>query len=169
MTEPLLVTEKFRVEPRRYESPYGVTERIIAAHPGAAVILPWLDDQHLVMVRNARASVGAVLLELPAGTLEPPEPPERCAHRELAEETGYRAAEMTLRLRFFPSPGITDEEMFLFDARGLTEGGPSLAEDEALVAEVHRFDALVDAAIRGELRDGKTVLALLHVALTRPG
>lgn len=93
MDEVLLETRKFTVRRLEYNVPgQGLVRRELVVHPGAVTILPLLDPQTVVMIRNYRFAVGAELLELPAGTLEPPEPPVECAARELEEETGYRAA-----------------------------------------------------------------------------
>src|SRR5262245_55411209 len=67
-------------------------EREVVRHPGAVVIVPVLDNGDVVMIRNRRIAIGDWILEFPAGTLEPPELPEKCAARELIEETGYKAA-----------------------------------------------------------------------------
>ena len=96
--------------------------REIVRHPGAAVILPLLDDGRVVFIRNYRAAVNETLIELPAGTLDRSEDPLSTAKRELAEETGYRAGNMKLLLTFCMSPGILDEKMHLFLATALTAG-----------------------------------------------
>src|SRR5207249_563268 len=90
--------------------------RDVVLHPGAVVILPLLDGGRVVLLRNHRHAVGRELWEVPAGTLEPPEPPEACAARELTEETGYRARKWTKLSEFYPSPGVLSEKMYLFAA-----------------------------------------------------
>src|SRR5262245_31545166 len=123
--EVLLTTSKFRVVRETVTSPGGKTKaREIIRHPGACVIVPLLDDWRVCLIRNWRIAVGQTLIELPAGTLEPPEPPELTAERELIEETGYRAKKIELLHAFFLSPGILDEKMHLYLATGLTEGDP---------------------------------------------
>src|SRR5580704_18927946 len=67
-------------------------KRDVILHPGAVVILPVLDRDHVVLLRNHRFVIGETLWEAPAGTVEPGEPLQSCAERELAEETGYVAA-----------------------------------------------------------------------------
>jgi ADP-ribose pyrophosphatase len=128
------------------------------------VILPLLDGpegRRVVMIRNRRPAVGKVLWELPAGTLEPPEAPETCAARELAEETGYRAATIEPLGRFYTTPGMTDELMWAFVATGLSEVGQRLEADEDLAVEPvapGRVLAMIDS---GELMDGKSVASIL--------
>src|SRR5947209_3680725 len=84
---------RITVEVDTFTAPDGTTIRRDAIrHPGAVVILPVLDAEHVVLLRNERFVVGETLWEVPAGTLEPGEPLEACARRELQEETGYLAA-----------------------------------------------------------------------------
>src|SRR5690242_6213072 len=86
-----------------------VHKREVVRHPGAAVVLPILEPTRIVLIKNERAALGRTIYEVCAGTLEPPEPPEECAARELIEETGYRAATLTPLGRFYSSPGMSDE------------------------------------------------------------
>src|SRR5687767_543767 len=99
-----------------------LVRRDVVLHPGAVAILPLLTDDHVCLVRNVRPNVGETLWEIPAGTLEPSEPVEMAAARELREETGYLAAQLEKLGEFFPSPGVLSERMHLFVARGLTAG-----------------------------------------------
>jgi ADP-ribose pyrophosphatase len=120
--EPLLTTSKFRVVRETISSPGGRTKsREIIRHPGACVIMPLLDDGRVCLIRNWRIAAGKTLVELPAGTLEPPEPAEKTAERELIEETGYRAKRIQFLHTFYLSPGILDERMHLYLATGLTK------------------------------------------------
>src|SRR3954468_11141675 len=122
-SELLLEASKFRVVRETIATPSGKTKtREIVRHPGACVIVPLLDDGRVCLIRNWRIAVGQTLIELPAGTLEPPEPPEETANRELIEETGYRAKQIQFLQAFFLSPGILDEKMHLYVAQGLTAG-----------------------------------------------
>ena len=82
--ELLLDTPLFRVARLKFDGPDGrEIVRDVIEHPGAAVILPLLDDGRVILIRNVRRTVGKVLWELPAGTLEPGEAPEVCAAREV--------------------------------------------------------------------------------------
>src|SRR5918992_3461114 len=89
------------------------TTRDVVEHPGAVAIVAW-DGARLAMVRQWRHATGQSLLELPAGTLEPDEPPETTARRELAEETGLAAATWEEGPRFYTAPGFCDELMHLY-------------------------------------------------------
>lgn len=139
----------------------GTLRRDVVLHPGAVVILPLLDDEHVVLLRNYRHAVGQTLWEVPAGTLEPPEPPEEAAVRELIEETGYRAKTWRKLSEFYPSPGILSERMHLFVAEDLTEGTMRPEPDEQLEVHVVPFAQALAWAVDGTIRDGKTLVALL--------
>ena len=91
-------------------------------HPGYVMVVPLLDDGRVMMERIYRHTVLDTLLECPAGGRDG-DSPERAAHRELEEETGYRARELTLLGQFYGSTGISNEEFHLFLARGLTDDG----------------------------------------------
>lgn len=141
-----------------------IGRREIVEHPGAAAIVPLTDAGEVVLVRQYRKTVESRLLEIPAGKLEPGEDPLACAQRELAEETGLRAQEMTPMLTFVPSPGILTEAITIFLARGLSPhrlSGP--IEEEGLRVErvpLGRLRAMIEA---GEIRDGKSLVGLLLV------
>src|SRR4030095_6373144 len=88
----LYTGKKVRLEVHHLQDDDGKrTKREVCVHPGAVVILPLLDESTVLLISNKRYAVDQILLELPAGTLEPKEPPINCAGRELLEETGYLA------------------------------------------------------------------------------
>jgi ADP-ribose pyrophosphatase len=161
MTETLLTATKFSVERREYDVPgRGRARREIVVHPGAVVIIPLLSPTSVVMIRNYRFAVAAELLELPAGTLEPPEPPRDCAARELEEETGYRAGRVEPLAEFYTSPGFTNERMHVFVATDLSAAAQQLdATEQIRVVTMPLSDAL-DACVDGRIVDGKTIAAL---------
>jgi ADP-ribose pyrophosphatase len=135
--------------------------RDIVLHPGAVAILSLVDADHLCLLRNRRPNVGATLLEIPAGTLEPGEAPEFAAVRELAEETGYRAGQWRKLCAFYPSPGVLSEQTHLFLATELTPGPMHLEKDEDLTPEVVAWSQAVAWALDGTIRDAKTLVAVL--------
>lgn len=159
--EAIYTGRKIALERRTVAGPRGETTYDVVRHPGAAVILPVLDDGRIVLIENHRPAVGRTLLELPAGTLDAGERPEVCAARELAEETGYRAVEWTPLLEFYPSPGVMTELMHIFVARRLTPG-PAAPEpgEEIRVLDKPLDECLADVRA-GRIRDAKTMLALL--------
>lgn len=142
--------------------PAGGSHRVaILRHPGAAVLLAFPDDRHLVLVRNWRRAVEKTLWELPAGTLDPGEDPAAGAGRELREETGFAAGKLELLRSFYPSPGLMDERMFLFRATDLTPGPPQLDVGERLEAEVVPYAQAQQWALDGTIQDGKSLVGLL--------
>jgi len=131
------------------------------AHPGAVVVLAVLDNGKLLFERQYRYPVRRVMLELPAGKIDPQEHPLDTARRELKEETGYKAKSWRHLGTLHTCIGYSDEHIEIFLARGLSYVGE--APDHSEVLEIHELmlsDALL--AVRdGEITDGKTVAALL--------
>jgi len=161
--EVLLTTALFRVARLRFDGPDGQEiVRDVIEHPGAAVILPLLDDGRVVLIRNVRRTVGKVLWELPAGTLESGEAPEVCAAREVEEETGYRAGSIAPLTEFFASPGILNERMYGFLATDLEQTSQALDADEEIevfpIPQWQVRDMLKD----GHIEDAKTITLLLY-------
>jgi ADP-ribose pyrophosphatase len=143
-------------------TPDGQTvRRDVVLHPGAVAILPVLDADHLVLLRNHRFILNEVLWEIPAGTLEPGESVEAAAPRELEEETGYRAGRWTKVLEFFPSPGVLSEKTHLYVARELTPGAMRPESDEQLEPQVVPWEQALAWTLDGTIRDAKTLVALL--------
>jgi len=138
-------------------------------HPGAVAIVPLTDDGRLVMERQYRYPVGQVLLEFPAGKLDPGESIQACAQRELAEETGYRAREWARAGLLHNAPAYATEIIELWFARGLEPGPRSLDEGEFIDVTVLSLDELDQAAGRGEVTDAKTLIALLWLHRWRAG
>jgi ADP-ribose pyrophosphatase len=139
----------------------GTVRRDVVLHPGAVAVLPLTDDGRVCLLRNHRVIVDEVLWEVPAGTLEPGEPVESAAARELAEETGYTAASWRKLAEFFPSPGVLSEKTVLFVARGLTPGAPRPEDDEQLEPVLLPWAEAMGFALDGTVRDAKTLVALL--------
>ena len=164
----LLKTSRFEVVEYESPTPAGIRKRQVVDHPGAAVILPLLANEQrpseplVVLIRNHRVAVGKTLVELPAGTLEPHEPPMRTAQRELTEETGYRANRWSELPGFFMSPGILNERMHCFAAQELEPGPPQREAGEEIENLVVPWADAIAMIQRGEIEDAKTVALLLH-------
>lgn len=143
-------------------------ERAMVEHPGAVVLAPLVTAADgapaLLMLRQYRSTLGTLLFELPAGTREGDEPWLQCAQRELREETGYRAAEMTPLGEVWPAPGMSNERMALFLATGLTADPLPMDIDEEITVETWPLEELVAMAIDGRLEDAKSVIAILRLA-----
>lgn len=158
----LLKCDKFDVEQITSTGADGRTHtRQIIRHPGAVVIVPILPDGSVVMIDNFRPTADAVLLELPAGTCEPDEPAEETAHRELIEETGYRAGRMIKLHEFYSSPGISDEVMHLFVASELEQGAPQREAGEEIENRVVSREEIERLLNAGQIVDAKTLTGLL--------
>ncbi len=143
------------------ELPDGrTTTREIVEHRGAVAIIPILDDGRIALVRQYRAAIGADLLEVPAGTLEPGEDPADCAARELIEETGLRASRMEKVLFAWMAPGYSAEGIHYYLACDLTPCSGIQDEDENLTVELMDFGKALDMLDAGEFSDAKTVAAL---------
>jgi ADP-ribose pyrophosphatase len=130
-------------------------------HPGAVVILPVLDRDRVVLLRNHRFVIGETLWEVPAGTVEPGEPLQTCAERELAEETGYIAAQWRSLGYLYASPGVMDEKLHVFIAENLTPGQARPEPDEQLHPVTVQFDEAIRMCLTGEIKDAKTITSLL--------
>lgn len=138
-----------------------VTRREIVEHHGAVAMVPLDAAGNVTLVRQWRAAAGRIMLEIPAGTLEANETPEQGAPRELTEETGLSAARWDFLVRFFSSPGILTEEMFLYLARDLTRGPQRLMGDEDIAVETLSLDDAIARIATGEIADAKTIVGLL--------
>ena len=138
----------------------AVAELEIIEHPGAAAIVPFIDKDHILMLRQYRHAVKTNLWEIPAGTLDPQEAELTCAQRELVEETGFRAAVWQRLGEIVPVPGYSNERIHMYLARDLTKEEQNLDEDE--IIEVHRFAFHEAIAMirRGEIQDAKTISGL---------
>lgn len=132
----------------------------IIRHPGGAGVLPVHDDGSVTLIRQLRPAVGAYLLEIPAGRLDPGEPPMACAGRELGEETGIAARELVPLGIIQSSPGVFDEVIHLFAAVGLTEGEAAPEADEEIETVRLPFAEALQMVADGRISDGKTMAAI---------
>lgn len=153
---------RFRVVEAEQDTGGGrLVKRNVVVHPGSVVILPLLDEDQVVLIRNERVAVGKSLIELPAGTLEPPEPPSQCAARELREETGYAANRWQELPGFFMSPGILCERMHVFVAQDLSLGAHHREEGELIDNLVVPWAKALAMCESGEIEDSKTISTIL--------
>ena len=142
-----------------------VIRRDVILHPGAVAILPLLDDSSVCLLKNHRFIFQTELWEIPAGTLEPNEPPDQAARRELAEETGYTIDSSFGSLKkigeFIPSPGVMSEVIHLYVAQGLVKGSMALEADEQMEPVVVPWETALGWTLDGTIKDAKTITALL--------
>jgi len=130
--------------------------------PDAVAVLPVADDGRLVFVKQYRHCIRRSIVEIPAGTSEEGEAPEDCARRELEEETGYRAGQLSTMMCYYPSPGVFSEKMHLYLATGLTQGVQNLDHGEDIEVVALDLDEVRQRLSRGDFVDGKTICAIQH-------
>ena len=139
-----------------------LAKREVAMHVGASAVLPVDDEGYTYLVRQYRAPIGQVLLEIPAGKLDSVDEDRLlAARRELQEETGLTAENWEHLADIFTTPGFSNEKISLYLATGLKRGEAAPDEDEFLNVARMPLSEAVAAAARGEIADGKTVCALL--------
>ncbi len=150
------------------ELPNGKTSyREYLHHPGAIAVVPILDNDEVLLVRQFRYATGQVLLEIPAGKLEPNEPLEQAVIRELTEETGYKPGKIVHLLSTWTTPGFTDEVIHLYLATELEYCAGQPDEDEFLEVARIPYTKLQEMISAKELTDAKTVLALALVEIQK--
>ena len=151
---------KLRVD--RVRLPNGKeTIREIVVHRGAVALVPMIDGEKIIMIRQFRQAAGEVLFEIPAGTLEPNEDPLVCAQRELCEETGYLPGKLTLMFKSYLAPGYSSEMLYTYLAENIAIAEVDPEEDEFIeIIELSLSDA-VDMISKGEIKDAKTICGLL--------
>ncbi len=147
----------------------GLATREYIVHPGAVMVVPILDDGRLVMERQHRYPLGRVLLEFPAGKLDPGETVQRCAQRELAEETGYRAAQWARAGQIHSACAYSTEMIELWFARGLRPGEQALDHGEHLDVLLLTEAELDRRCGCGEVTDSKTLIGLQWLQKWRSG
>ena len=134
-------------------------------HPGAACIVPVDENGCVIMIHQFRYPFRRVLLEIPAGKLDPGENPEDAARRELNEETGIVPDELIDLGPFYPTCAYSDEVIHMFLARGLHFQSQHFDEDEFLTLERIPIETLIREIMEGKIADGKTQTALLKAYL----
>jgi ADP-ribose diphosphatase len=141
----------------------------IIRHPGAAAVVPLASsaagpDPVILMIRQYRYAAGGTLWEIPAGRLNDGEAPEACARRELQEEAGVSAGRLERLTTIWTTPGFTDEAIHLFLASNLATVRTSREPDEFIEVVPRPLSEVLVAIREGEIRDAKTVAAILYMA-----
>ena len=139
-------------------------KREMIEHRGAAAIIAFDEKNKMILVKQYRFPQGYVL-EIPAGTLEKKEKPERCAFRELEEETGYRAKKMTPLITYYPSIGYNTEAIHCFVASKLEKITDLKLDDDEILSVVKMDIKKILRMIKsGKIQDSKTICAVLTYA-----
>ena len=139
----------------------GTASREYVVHPGAVMVIPMLDDGRLLMERQFRYPVGQVMIEFPAGKIDPGEGALACAQRELLEETGYTAREWAKAGVLHPVISYSTEFIEVWFARGLVAGERQLDEGEFLELFEATPQELADWCRDGKITDAKTLTGML--------
>jgi len=158
----------FTVYEDRVRLPDGKTaNREVVQHSGGVMVAPLTESSELLFVRQFRYPYGKVILEFPAGKLEPGEDPLNAGLRELREEAGATAGRTFSLGEFYPTPGYCSETIYMFAALDLTLGEPN--PDEGEFVEVVRIplDEAVRMVLNNEIADGKTQTAILKLVMLR--
>ena len=144
------------------ELPNGqIATREIVRHPGAVSVVPLTNEGEVVMVKQFRYPFERVLLEIPAGKLEPGEDPLEAVKRELEEESGVVAENIEFIGMTYTTVAFTDEKIYTYMATGLTFKESHPDEDEFLEVVKLPLDTLVNMVMSGEIKDSKTQVAIL--------
>ena len=141
----------------------GTSTREYIVHPGAVVVVPLLDDGRVVLERQYRYPVGQVIVEFPAGKLDPGEAPLHCGQRELLEETGFTAREWARAGAMHLAVGYSTEIIHIYFARGLVAGKPSLDPGEFVDVFAASLDELLECCRTGKVTDAKTLACTVHL------
>jgi len=147
---------KLRVDTVKLINGNEATREVIE-HPGGVAILPVDENGYAYVVTQFRKPIDDVLIEAPAGKLSIGEGHYECGVRELEEETGFRAGKITYLGFIIPTPGYTNEKIYLYLAQDLSAHEQNLDEDEFLSVQKIHFNDLVKMCINGEISDGKTI------------
>ena len=139
-------------------------KREIIEHSGGACVL-YVENDSVLLVRQFRYAYGEMLWEIPAGKLEKGEDPKITASRELEEETGIRSEDLSLLFIDYPTPGYTNEKIYIYEAKNGKKVSQNLDDGEFLTAEFVPLTKVKEMLDTGEIKDGKTIIALLKYFL----
>lgn len=135
--------------------------REIVEHSGAVCIVPITDDGFVYMVKQYRYAFNSIVLEIPAGKLDNGEKPDQAARRELEEEVGVTCNELIYIGEYHPSVAILTEVIHMYIAKDIKSSKQNLDDDEFLEVVKYPIEKIVNMIISGEIKDGKTIAAIL--------
>ena len=142
-----------------------IAKRIRMDHPEAAAVLPFASDKEIMMVRQFRYALGRETLEIPAGKVDPGESVRACAFRELEEETGFRAEELTHLYTYAPAIGYSNELIHIYSANQLVQVSDTIDEREIGSVDIIPVKDLQSMVREKRILDGKTLIALTLVGV----
>jgi ADP-ribose pyrophosphatase len=129
------------------------------SHPGAVLIIPFLSEDKIILLRQLRPVIGKYIYELPAGTLKKGERPALAAKREIVEETGFSAGKLVKAGVIFPVPGYSTEKITIFKATALKEGKFAPEKDEVIATKIVTKKEVKSLFKKGKIIDAKTISA----------
>ena len=139
------------------------SSREIVKHPGAVAIMAITEDKKIILVEQYRKALERSIIEIPAGKIEPGEPPEETARRELEEETGYTTSSLQYVQSFATSPGFADEVIHLYFAENIEKMSikATLDEDEFVEVLYVTIEEMESLVTNNKIYDAKTAFACL--------
>lgn len=143
------------------------SKREIVDHQKGVGIIAYDGDEKLWMVSQYRIAVDKVMLEIPAGLVDPNEAPIESAKRELQEEVGFFPEQIDFLFTMHSSPGFTNDKLLFFVAKNLKESKLELDEDENLEAKSYPIDELYNMVENGEITDAKTIIAIQYAMMNK--
>jgi len=139
----------------------GVTTDLdIIHHPGASAIVPFIENNTVIMIKQYRHALGSFIWEIPAGTLNSNETPIECAKRELTEETGFSGNIWNKLGEITPVPGYSDERIHVFLTKELVSARQNLDKDEILDVHEIKIDDAIKMIFDGLIQDCKSIFGL---------
>ena len=151
---------KLYVERKKFPNGY-VSDFEIVKHPGAILVVPFLEKDKIILIRQFRPVIKSYIWELPAGTLGKNEPPLSCAKRELIEEIGYRATSWKKIGYIYPAPGYATEKIMIYTAKNLVKETLCPEEDEMITPVILSRNKIKLLIKSGKIVDAKTLAALM--------
>ena len=149
---------------RKVRLPNGYLARLeTIKHPGAALIVPFVSKDRVILLKQYRPVINSYIYEFPAGTLDKGEKPLACAKREIIEETGFSAKSFTYLGKIFPVPGYSTECIYIYKAEGLSAEAHQAEEDEVIESHVVTRQKVCKLFKSGAIVDAKTIAALAFV------
>lgn len=149
---------RMKVEQVEIDLPGGITLERIVVKPGGAVAMLPVEDDYCYLIRQYRYPIDKYIYEAPAGTIDEGEEPVDTAHRELIEETGFRAEKLTEKGYIYTTPGYTNEIIYLYEARALSPSDEFRSDEDELIEVVRVNKDEVRAMVEdGRIVDAKTI------------
>lgn len=159
--KPVFKGKLLRVRVKQARLPNGYLARLeVVEHMGAALIVPFLAPEKIILLRQFRPVINSYLYELPAGTLNKNESILDCARREIVEETGYSAGKLTRLGEIYPVPGYSTEKIVIFRAERLSRENAAAEKDEVIQVKIITRTQIKALFKKRKIKDAKTICAL---------